>query len=108
MPTESVVAAADICQSVVPVISLMAYLPQWRKLVRTKSSAAISLRSWAVWCVSSSFAVFYAVVQLMLNGRGWALVASSSLGFTFVVATLALSVHYRPRPVAVPTRDRAA
>jgi uncharacterized protein with PQ loop repeat len=97
MPPETVVQAANICQIVVPFISLTAYFPQWTKLFRTKSSASVSMRSWCVWSVSSAFAVFYAVVQLWLNGRGWPLVLSSSAGLLFVAYTLFLVVRYRER-----------
>jgi uncharacterized protein with PQ loop repeat len=36
---------AGTLQSAVPVISLIAYLPQWKKLIDTKSSRDLSLRS---------------------------------------------------------------
>lgn len=95
MPAEAVVNAANFCQAAVPFISLMAYLPQWVKLYRTKSSAAISVRSWCAWTVTSSFALFYAAVQLLLNGRGWALVLATTLGLAFVLITLGLVIKYR-------------
>ena len=95
MPSASVVVAANVCQTAVPLLSLMAYIPQWGKLWRTRSSASISTRSWCVWTVSSAFSLFYAVTQLSLNGRGWALVLSSLLGLCFVVATLFLVLRFR-------------
>lgn len=95
MLSETVVATANICQAAVPLISLLAYLPQWAKLLRTKSSASISTRSWCAWTVSGAFALFYAVTQLLLNGRGWALVLSSSLGLAFVLCTLFLVIRFR-------------
>lgn len=95
MPPEYVIHAANVCQIAVPFISLTAYLPQWLKLWRTKSSASISVRSWCAWSFSSAFALFYATVQLLLNGRGWALVISSFLGLIFVVSTLLLVVKFR-------------
>jgi uncharacterized protein with PQ loop repeat len=96
MPAESVVQAANVCQLAAPFVSLVAYFPQWMKLVRTKSSESISIRSWCGWVVSSVFALFYAVVQLLLNGNGWALVISALLALIFVVFTLFLTVKYRP------------
>lgn len=99
MPSDSVVMAANVCQSAVPLISLLAYAPQWIKILRTRSSASISLRSWCAWTVSSSFALFYAIIQLLLNHRGWALIVSTGLGLVFVISTLILVVKYRP-PVA--------
>jgi uncharacterized protein with PQ loop repeat len=96
MPAESVVQAANVCQLAAPFISLVAYFPQWTKLFRTKSSESISIRSWCGWGVSSVFALFYAVVQLLLNGNGWALVISTLLALIFVAFTLFLVVKYPP------------
>ena len=95
MPSQTIVTAADICQATVPLISLLAYVPQWSKLFRNKSSASISLRSWCAWTVSSSFALFYALTQLVLNGRGWALVLSAGLSLAFVIFTLLLVIKFR-------------
>lgn len=95
MPSHAVVVAANICQAAVPFISLLAYIPQWVKLCRTRSSASISIRSWCVWTLSSSFSLFYAIIQLRLNGAGWALVLSTALGLTFVLGTLFLTIKFR-------------
>ncbi|MCX7005643.1 MAG: PQ-loop repeat-containing protein [bacterium] len=100
MPSASLAIAANICQATVPFISLLAYAPQWLKLWRTKSSTAISIRSWCAWSLSSAFALFYALTQLHMTGRGWALVMSTSLGLCFVLCTLWLVVKYRERPPA--------
>lgn len=95
MPSELIIRAADIGQAAVPVLSLVAYLPQWIKLQRGKNSGSISIRAWTVWTLSSILAVFYAVVQLQATGRGWALVLSSGLGLLFVVVTLVMVIRYR-------------
>jgi uncharacterized protein with PQ loop repeat len=97
--SETVVATANACQAAIPLISLLAYIPQWAKVLRTKSSGSVSTRSWLAWTVSSGFALFYAVTQLILNGRGWALVFSTSLGLAFVVCTLFLVVRFRHGPI---------
>jgi len=76
-------------------ISLIAYLPHWAKILRGRSSGAISSRSWAAWSLSSLLAVFCAVIQLQVTGRGWALVFSTVLGLGFVLFTLILVVRYR-------------
>ena len=108
MPAESVVAAANICQTMVPMISLLAYVPQWAKVLRTRSSASISVRSWCAWTISSAFALFYAVIQLLLNGRGWALVLSTSLGLAFVLCTLFLVIRFRHRPAVESSSAKSA
>jgi uncharacterized protein with PQ loop repeat len=95
-----VVDAANVCQMSTVLISLAAYLPQWVKLYRTKSSENISLRSWCLWVVSSAFAFFYAVVQLLLNDRGWPLVVSTLTSFAFIVLTVLMIVKYRPKRAA--------
>jgi uncharacterized protein with PQ loop repeat len=103
MPSESIVVAANIGQAVVPLISLMAYIPQWAKIWRTRSSASISARAWAAWTVSGTLAVFYAITQLLLNGHGWALVLSTSMGLTFVLVTLAMVLRFRQGSSAKPS-----
>lgn len=95
MLPESVVLGANICQSLVPFIAMSAYLPQWGKLWARRATGGVSLRSWLMWSVSSLFALFYAVVQLVLNGRGWPLVASTFISVTFVLVTVGLILRAR-------------
>ena len=96
MVAESVIVAAGACQIATTFISLAAYFPQWLKLFKTRSSANISLRSWCLWIVSTSFALFYAVVQYLANGRGWPLIVSSIASLIFILFTVFLIVKYRP------------
>jgi uncharacterized protein with PQ loop repeat len=98
MLPEIVVTSANACQMAVPFIALSAYLPQWIQLIRTQSSRDISLRSWCIWTLSSSFGLFYAIVQLTLNGRGWPLVFSAAISLLSVFLTVALVLRYRPKP----------
>jgi len=102
MAADLVVTAANVCQLSIPFISLTGYLPQWIRILRTRSSDAISLRAWGLWTVSAAFAVFYAVVQLLVTGRGWPLIISSTLALGSVLVTVALVMIYRskPRPAA--------
>ena len=104
MLPEFVVIGANVCQSLVPFIAVSAYLPQWGKLRRTRSTEGVSLRSWLMWSLSSLFALFYAVVQLLLTGRGWPLVISSLLSAVFVLATVGLILRAR-RWMAAESRD---
>ena len=97
MVSEPWIAAADLCQLAVPFISLSAYLPQWLKLYRTRSSANISLGSWCGWTVSASFGLFYAFVQQARFGAGWALVVSALLSLVFILLTILLILKYRTR-----------
>lgn len=97
MIPEIVVKSANACQLAVSVIALSAYLPQWIKLLRTKSSGDISLHSWCLWTVSSTFTLYYAIVQYLLNGRGWPLIISSFIGLGSILFTIFLILRYRSK-----------
>jgi uncharacterized protein with PQ loop repeat len=98
MLSDAAIAAASFLQGSIPLISLTAYLPQWRKIVATRSSKDISLRSWLLWSISASIAVFYAVAQYQMTGQGTALVFSSAVNLVFVLITVYLLVVYRSTP----------
>ena len=98
MLSESVVTAASFLQGSIPLLSLTAYLPQWKKIVETKSSRDISLPSWLLWSVSAAIAVFYAVIQYQTTGQGIALVFSTMVNLIFVIITVYLLVIYRRQP----------
>jgi uncharacterized protein with PQ loop repeat len=95
MLSDSVVAAASFMQGSIPLLSLSAYLPQWKKIIATKSSKDISLHSWLLWSVSAAITVFYAVAQYQTTGKGSALVFSSSVNLIFVIVTVYLLLIYR-------------
>jgi len=95
MLSDSLVAAASFLQGSIPLLSLTAYLPQWKKIVETRSSKDISLRSWLLWSVSAAIAVFYAVAQYQTTGQGTALVFSTTVNLIFVIVTVYLLVVYR-------------
>jgi uncharacterized protein with PQ loop repeat len=86
---------AGTAQSCVPFISLCAYIPQWRKLMKTRSSGSISLSSWALWAGAYSIATIYSTLLLMVTGKGWPMVATTSLGLSFVLFTLLLVWRFR-------------
>ena len=97
MPSEAVVNTANLLQSCIPILSLSAYLPQWRKLIVTESSKDISLRAWLLWSVTGSFSCFYAVVQYQVTGRGIALIFSSTSSLAFILGTVYLIMIFRRR-----------
>ncbi|MES2207223.1 MAG: PQ-loop domain-containing transporter [Pseudomonadota bacterium] len=92
---EAIVIAANLMQTAVPVLSLIAYIPQWLRLIKTKSSADIALSSWTIWIISSFFSTFYAVVQYQINGRGLPLIISSLSNLVFVILTVSLIALFR-------------
>jgi len=95
MPAERIVIIANFLQGSVPLLALFAYLPQWRKIIANRSSRDISLTSWLVWLLSSAIAIFYAVIQYKVTGKGTALIFSSVLALVFVFITVCLIALYR-------------
>jgi uncharacterized protein with PQ loop repeat len=95
MPSEKIVIAANFLQGCVPLLSLFAYFPQWRKIIANKSSKDISLTSWLVWLLSSAIAIFYAIIQYQVTGKGTALIFSSAIAVLFVFITVCLIAFYR-------------
>lgn len=95
MVSDSLVAVANLLQGCLPLLSLTAYVPQWRRILRTKSSRDISIHAWLLWCVSGSIALFYAVVQYLATGQGVALVISAGTLLAFVFITTALVYVHR-------------
>jgi len=95
MPAQRTVIIANFLQGCVPLLALFAYLPQWKKIVANKSSKDISLTSWLVWLLSSAIAIFYAVIQYQVTGKGTALIFSSMIALVFVFITVCLIALYR-------------
>jgi len=95
MPAEKIVIVANFLQGCVPLLSLVAYLPQWKKIVANRSSRDISMTSWLVWLLSSAIAIFYAVIQYQVTGKGTVLVFSSIVVLIFVFITVCLIAFYR-------------
>jgi len=92
---------AGAAESAVPVLSLAAYVPQWRVLMRSRDSSSISLMSWGIWAVSYFIATFYSTMLLLVTGRGLPMVITTALGLCFVLFTMLLVWRLR-RPVAKP------
>ncbi|NQX01401.1 hypothetical protein HQ447_12145 [bacterium] len=45
---ENLMWIAGVAKSAVPVLSLAAYIPQWRVLMRSRDSSSISMTSWGI------------------------------------------------------------
>ena len=95
--SETWLKIAGAAQSCVPILSLCAYVPQWRKLLKTRSSGSISLVSWVIWAGSYSIAVFYSSMLLKVTGHGIPLVVTTSVGLSCVLLTMALIWRFRER-----------
>lgn len=94
---ETLMLVASTVESIVPLLSLTAYIPQWRKLLRTRSSGPMSMISWIIWALSYAIAVFYAIVLLSVTGRGWPLLATTFSGLLMVLYTMFLIWRFRDR-----------
>ena len=94
-PLEFWLMIAGAAQSCVPVVSLCAYIPQWRKLIQTRSSGSISLSSWVLWAGAYGIATIYSTLLLIVTGKGWPMVATTSWGLSFVLLTLLLVWRFR-------------
>ena len=95
MPADKIVIVANFLQGCSPLLSLFAYIPQWKKIIANRSSKDISLTSWLVWTLSSAIAIFYAIIQYKVTGKGTALIFSSVLVLVFVFITVCLIAFYR-------------
>ena len=95
MPAERTLIISNFLQGCNPLLLLFAYLLQRKKIIANRSSKDISLTSWLVWLLSSAIAIFYAVIQYQVAGKGTALIFSSVLVFVFVFITICLIVFYR-------------
>ena len=95
MPAEKIVIIANFLQGSIPLLALFAYLPQWKERIANKSSRGMSLTSSPVWLLSSAIAIFYAVIQYKVTGKGTALIFSSALTLVFVFVTVCLIALYR-------------
>ena len=97
MVPDSVIIVANACQVATTFISLSAYLPQWIKIIQTRSSLNISVHSWCLWLASSAFALFYAIVQYLINDRGWPLIFSTIASMGSIIVTISLIMKFRVR-----------
>jgi uncharacterized protein with PQ loop repeat len=88
---------AGIAQSCVPIFSLCAYIPQWRKLLKLRDSGAISLGSWILWAFSYTTAVVYSALLVVVTGRGWPILLTAGVGLVSVLFTISLIWRFRAR-----------
>jgi len=50
-----------------------------------------------MWIIAASFALFYAIVQFLLNGRGWPLIISALASLCSIIFTIFLIARFRTR-----------
>lgn len=81
----------NVLLGIVSLCTLISYLPQTIKLIKTKKSDDISIASWALWVTSSFAYTLYAI----LVSKDFMLVFETSLELTFCLIILVLSSIYR-------------
>jgi uncharacterized protein with PQ loop repeat len=96
MSLEVLVPISNVLQSLIVLVMLSAFVPQWITIVRNRSSQNISAASWLMYFASSIFALFYAVVQFAATGTGHALVATTTVSFFCNLYSVYLVYRFRP------------
>ena len=83
----------NILLSIVTICTVISYLPQAIKLLRTKSSSDISVTSWILWVVSSFSYTLYAFIV----SKDFMLIVETYIEFMFCLIILSLSLEYKIR-----------
>ena len=81
----------DVLLGIVSLCTLISYLPQAIKLIKTKESNDLSTTSWIIWVVSSFSYSLYA----FLYSDEFMLKFETTLEFSFCLLILFLTVIYR-------------
>lgn len=81
----------NILLGIVSICTMISYLPQTIKLIKTKKSSDLSINSWILWVVSSFSYTLYAVSC----SKDFMLIFETSLELFFCLLILLLAVKYR-------------
>lgn len=81
----------NVLLGIVSICTMISYLPQAIKLIKTKRSSDLSIDSWILWVVSSFSYTLYAV----LCSKDFMLIFETSLELFFCLLILLLAVKYR-------------
>ncbi len=81
----------NILLGIVSICTMISYLPQTIKLIKTKKSSDLSINSWILWGVSSLSYTLYAV----LYSNDFMLIFETLLELFFCLLILLLGVKYR-------------
>ena len=83
----------DVLLGIVSLCTLVSYLPQAIKLIKTQESNDLSTTSWIIWVVSSFSYLLYA----FLCSNEFMLKFETVLEFSFCLLILILTVYYRKK-----------
>ncbi len=81
----------NILLGIVSICTLISYLPQTIKLIKTKKSNDLSINSWILWVTSSFAYSLYAV----LCSKDFMLIFETSLELAFCLIILLLALKYK-------------
>ncbi len=81
----------NILLGIVSICTMISYLPQTIKLIKTKKSSDLSINSWILWVVSSLSYTLYAI----LYSRDFMLIFETSLELFFCFIILLLAIKYK-------------
>lgn len=80
----------NVLLGIVSLCTMISYLPQTIKLLKTKKSNDLSISSWMLWVISSFSYTLYA----FLVSEEFMLKFETSLEFSFCLIILILSIYY--------------
>ena len=83
----------DVLLGIVSLCTLVSYLPQAIKLIKTQASNDLSTTSWIIWVVSSFSYLLYA----FLCSNEFMLKFETVLEFSFCLLILILTIYYRKK-----------
>ncbi len=81
----------NILLGIVSICTMISYLPQTIKLIKTKKSNDLSINSWILWVTSSLAYTLYAV----LCSKDFMLIFETSLELAFCLIILLLALKYK-------------
>ena len=83
----------DVLLGIVSLCTLVSYLPQAIKLIKTQESNDLSTTSWIIWVVSS----FSYLLYEFLCSNEFMLKFETVLEFSFCLLILILTIYYRKK-----------
>ncbi len=81
----------NILLGIVSLCTMVSYLPQAIKLIKTKKSNDLSINSWILWVISSLSYTLYALIC----SKDFMLIFETSLELFFCILILLLALRYK-------------
>lgn len=81
----------NVLLGIVSLCTMISYLPQTLKLIKTKKSNDLSVNSWILWVISSLSYTLYAIIC----SKDFMLIFETSLELFFCLLILILAIKYK-------------